>query len=258
MNGIIVPLAVIAGLLVVIVVGGLIIKSKVSKFSQQAFGTKSFLEGYNEQKRKLSETPRSVHSMTPIYLPRILKDFPEFDYERYRIQAQSVLRGYLNAITTGSTATLPKDITVALKNHIQEIIENLNENNQRQYFTEPVIHDAQISRYIKNGVSVTVMFNVSVGMFAYTEDANGSVINGSKTEKLQTIYEVGLLYVQDVEKMGLYNENGLGLHCPNCGAPVRNLGMKFCEYCGSAVIEVNTRVWKFNSVEEQTQRRTPF
>ena len=258
MNGIIVPLAVIAGLLVVIIGAGFVIKSKVSKFSQQAFGTKSLLEGYNEQKRKLSETPRSVHSMTSIYLPQILKDFPEFDYERYRVQAQSVLRGYLNAISTGSTATLPKDITLALKNHIQEIIENLYQNNQKQYYIEPVIHDAQVAKYIKDGASVTIMFNVSVGMFSYLEDENGKVINGSKTEKLQTVYEVGLLYVQDVEKMGLYSESGLGLHCPNCGAPVRNLGMKFCEYCGSAVIEVNTRVWKFNSVKEQTQRRTAF
>ena len=47
--------------------------------------------------------------------------------------------------------------------------------------------------------------------------------------------------------MGVYGE-GLGLSCPHCGAPVRNLGQKFCEYCGSGVIEVNTRVWKFNSV----------
>ena len=46
--------------------------------------------------------------------------------------------------------------------------------------------------------------------------------------------------------------------CYNCGAPVRNLGMKFCEYCGTGVIEVNTRVWKFNSITEETKRRTAF
>ena len=72
------------------------------------FGTDDFIKGYNEQKRKLSETPRSVHSMTNIYLPKIHQDFPEFDYELSKCKAQAVLRGYFNAITTGSTATLPE------------------------------------------------------------------------------------------------------------------------------------------------------
>ena len=104
---------------------------------------------------------------------------------------------------------------------------------------------------------MTVLFNIAVGMYSYLEDENGKVINGSKDTKLQTVYEVELLYVQDADKMGVYSE-ALGLNCPNCGAPVRNLGMKFCEYCGTGLIEVNTRVWKFNAVNEQTKRRTAF
>ena len=79
MEKLIIPLAVIAGLLAVIIGAGFYIKSKVSKFSREAFGTSDFFKGYNEQKKKLSETPRSVHSATGIYLPQIHKDFPEFD-----------------------------------------------------------------------------------------------------------------------------------------------------------------------------------
>ena len=94
-------------------------------------------------------------------------------------------------------------------------------------------------------------------MYCCLEDSDGNVINGDRDVKLQTVYDVELLYVQDADAMGVYNE-GLGLTCPNCGAPVRNLGQKFCEYCGTGVIEVNTRVWKFNSVKEQTRRRTAF
>ncbi len=257
MANIIIPLAVIAGLLAVIVGAGVAVGVKMRRVSKDVFGTDDFIKGYNEQKRKLSETPRSVHSMTNIYLPKIHQDFPEFDYELFRLQAQEVVRGYLNAITTGTTATLPDTVTPTLKNYIQEIIENLYANNQKQFFLEPVIHDAQIGRYIKDGATVTVMFNVSVGMIAYVEDADGRLINGDRDNKLQTVYEVSLVYLQDADKMGVYGE-GLGLSCPHCGAPVRNLGQKFCEYCGSGVIEVNTRVWKFNSVREQTQRRTAY
>lgn len=255
---IIIPLAVIAGLLAVIVGAGFVIKFKISKFSRQAFGTDDLMEGYREQQRKLSETPRSVQSMTNIYGPEILRDFPDFDIDLYRDKAKNVLRGYLNAIATGSVATLPEEVTPTLKNSITEILENLNANGQKQYYLEPVIHACEIGRYIKSGGTVTIRFNTSVGMIAYLEDIDtGKILNGSKTEKLQTLYEVDLVYLQDADVMGVYGE-GLGLNCPNCGAPIRNLGQKFCEYCGTGVVEVNTRVWKFNAVREQTKRRTAF
>ena len=37
---------------------------------------------------------------------------------------------------------------------------------------------------------------------------------------------------------------------PNCGAPVRSLGAKKCEYCGSYVEPVNIKVWKLQSFHE--------
>ena len=109
MGNIIIPLAVIAGLLVVIIGAGFFIKVKLSGLSREFFGTDDFMEGYKEQKRKLAESPRSVQGMTSIYLPEILRDFPEFDYDHFKTGAQAVVRGYLNAISTGSTATLPDD-----------------------------------------------------------------------------------------------------------------------------------------------------
>ncbi len=258
MEGFIIPLAIIAGLLLTIVGTGFFIKHKITKISREAFGTDSFMEGYKEQKRKLSETPRSVQSMTGIYLPEIHKDFPDFDYDEFKTKAKAVLMGYFNAVSTGTTETLPKeDMTLSLINHILEINEALAANGQKQFFIEPVIHACEIGRYLKDGATVTIRFNIAVGLYSYVEDENGKVINGEKDEKLQTLYEVDLVYLQDADKMGVYGE-GLGLNCPNCGAPIKNLGQKFCLYCGTGVVEVNTRVWKFNAVREQTKRRTAY
>ena len=120
-----------------------------------------------------------------------------------------------------------------------------------------MVHACEIGRYRKTGGEVVITFNTAVGLYAYLEDENGKVINGDKDNKLQTLYEIDLIYLQDADKMGVYGE-GLGLTCPNCGAPIKNLGQKFCDYCGTGVIEVNTRVWKFNAVREQTKRRTAF
>ena len=38
--------------------------------------------------------------------------------------------------------------------------------------------------------------------------------------------------------------------CPNCGAPVTNLGAKFCEYCGAGIVELNVHAWSFENIEE--------
>ena len=63
--------------------------------------------------------------------------------------------------------------------------------------------------------------------------------------------------VQDADR--LHNRaTALGVNCPNCGAPVKTLGEKFCQFCGTAIKEINIRSWKFNSVNEQTLQQRKF
>ena len=40
----------------------------------------------------------------------------------------------------------------------------------------------------------------------------------------------------------------LGLHCPNCGSPITTLGEKQCSYCGSAVLEIISKVFTCNDI----------
>lgn len=44
--------------------------------------------------------------------------------------------------------------------------------------------------------------------------------------------------------------SAVGTTCPNCGAPVKNLGAKKCEYCGSYIEPVNIKVWKLQNFHE--------
>lgn len=185
-----------------------------------------------------------------------MRDFPKFDYELYKNKAKSLLRSYFTAIETKKANVLTEECSNALKNNVHGIIEDLNSRNVTQHFNESVIHDIEIARYIKTGSTVTIMFQLAVGQYAFAEDANGKVVHGDKDTKHQTVYEVGLVYVQDAEKAGA--KSGFGLTCPNCGAPIKVLGTKFCEYCGSGVIEVNERAWKFNSITEQFVGRKQY
>lgn len=67
-------------------------------------------------------------------------------------------------------------------------------------------------------------------------------------KKIQSRYNITMAYVQDSLKtthMDAYSSN-----CPNCGAPITNLGNKICAYCGSTVTLVNMHVWHLNQIEE--------
>lgn len=239
-----------------VAVGVFAVRRRVRRLSRDMFGTDSLIKGYKEQKKQVSESPVSVRSMTKIYLPQIQADFPDFDYQFYKTKAESVLRSYFTAVNTKNVIALTEECGDPLKNTVTGIIEDLETRNHTQVFAENVIHDIQIARYIKDGVTVTILFNASVGQYSYVEDDQGKVVLGSKEYKHQTIYEIALVYIQDAKKYG--GDEGIGLNCPNCGAPIRNLGQKFCEHCGSGVVELNTRVWHFDSIHEQTTYKKSY
>lgn len=262
---VIVVLAIIAGLLLVIVGAILYIKHKLSQFSREAFGTRSFLKGIHqlrgevkEMDHTIAETPKSLRALTKIYLPQIEKDFPEFDYDLYANKSESVLRSYFNAINAKDVSLLTEECSLTLKNNVQGIIEDLNVRGYDQTFNEVAIHGMEIAQYNKSGSTVTILLNAAVGCFDFITDRSGKVVFGSRDKKKQAVYDIELIYVQDVDKMGVYNDDALGVHCPNCGAPVKTLGQKFCEYCGSGIQEVNVRSWSFDSVKEQTVRKTAY
>ena len=158
---------------------------------------------------------------------------------------------FITAISSKDVLALAEECSDTLKNSVIGIIEDLERRNVTQVFAENVIHNIQIARYIKNGATVTILFNAAVGQYSYLEDPDGKVVFGSKEFKHQTIYDIALVYIQDAHKMGVGVDDGIGLNCPNCGAPIKNLGQKFCEHCGSGVIEANIRVWSFDEIKEQ-------
>ncbi|MCD8026574.1 MAG: hypothetical protein LUF33_06530, partial [Clostridiales bacterium] len=194
-------LVVILVILIAAAVAVYVIVEKVKSASRMMFGTESFFEGINNQKAEMSETPRSLHAMTSVYLPQILRDFPEFDYELYKNKAQSLLRSYFTAVETKRTSALKEECSLTLKNRVQGIIDDLNSAGVTRVFNRAVIHDTQIARYIKNGATVTVLFEISTGYISYGEDENGNTVFGDRNIKQQTVYEVGLVYVQDADKV---------------------------------------------------------
>lgn len=259
--GLIITLSIIVAAVIAAGVGIGFVKHKIRSFSRSVFGTSSLIEGIKgvqEDQEQMRETPRSLHGMTQVYLPMIRKDFPEFDYALYKNKANALLRSYFNAIAGKSVSAITEECSITLKNNVQAIIDDFNSRNVTQHFDEVNLNQTEIARYIKNGKTVTILFEISVGCLCYvTDDTRGEVVFGSRENKMQTVYEVGLVYVQDADKIDTKGD-ALGINCPNCGAPVKNLGVKFCEYCGTGVVEVNIRSWKFSSVTEQTLQKRQY
>ncbi len=252
--GLIIILSVIVLLLALVLFLVLIIRKKLRDFSREAFGTSSLQEGLQNQREILAEMPRSVSSMTKIYLPQIQRDFPEFNLQEYTQKAENLLEHYLMAVADKKPLA-DRDCSDDLKNQVKNIINDLKSRRVSQHFSQIVIHNTQISKYNKNAATVEIVFQSAVEYIGYSEDENGKLISGDKSLKTQTVYEICLVYVQDIDKLEDYSGNGvagMGINCPNCGAPIKNLGSKFCEYCGTGIKEINIYSWNFNRINEKT------
>ena len=255
---IIVPLAIIAALAVTVLVIFLYIKYRLQRFSKEAFGTKDFAKAMKDIERS-TESARSVHGMTDIYLPLIQKDFPDFDYDVFKGRVEGVLKSYFAAITAKDDGLLSPDCSQSIRNTVIGLIHELEAKDYVHEHREVTVHQMEIARYLKNGPTVTILFNAAVGMYDYVTDANGKVVMGNSEKKSQKLFDVALVYAQDPDKMSVSSmTTAMGVNCPNCGAPITNLGQKYCNYCGTGIREINVRSWSFEYVKEEKVTSKPY
>ena len=89
--------------------------------------------------------------------------------------------------------------------------------------------------------------------YLYYKEKDGKLLDGDKVRLTQTKYNIELVYIQNADLAG--GSNAVGTTCPNCGAPVTNLGAMYCEYCGLAVTTVNIKVWNLHQFYEVKQQK---
>ena len=237
---------------IAVIVAVVKIKSKVRDVSRLAFGTDSFLEGYKKQEEELSNTERSLNGMTKILLPSITRDFPPFNYQQAKSRAEFLVRAYLNTLESGRLSELKsQQVSQTICDKAETIINDLASTNKRVFYDDIVIHRTEISDYKKRDGMCTVTFQSAVAFLNYYLDENGKVVGGSRELKRQTVFETDYTYVQDPDKIKESgNYTSISLSCPNCGAPIKNLGAKFCEYCGTGVKEINIYSWNFTDIRD--------
>lgn len=228
-----------------------IVREKLRRLSRMAFGTDSITEGLEQQAKELAVTPKSVSAMTRIFLPQIQRDFPDFHIEQFKDKVENALMLALQAISAADAGIFERQIKDGVSEEFLAQIKNRIRENETEAVTEHYeqiqIHQTEIANYEKKQGTCVITFQSAVGYLHYCEKA-GKVLSGSKELTEQTRYNVQLMYIQNEKLAGM--DNAVGTTCPNCGAPITNLGAADCEYCGSAVTLLNLKVWTLHSFDE--------
>ncbi len=241
---------VVAGIVVVICVLLLIhfVLEKIRSLTGIIYAVNSLFEGMKAQESDYANTPKNVSSGTSIYLPQIMRDFPEFHLEEMKQKAEEIIFAYLLSIHEQKEDLLDReDVTTELKNKLNMKIRALQSNNSYERYEQIKFHRTEIHRYRKERGRTSIVFQSAVGHIFYVEK-KGKVIRGRKDHFTQNRYNVEMCYIQDRKMVENTEDTGYSLHCPNCGGVISSLGNKQCPYCGSGVGEYNIRVWYFNDV----------
>lgn len=239
---------IIAALIIGGVIAAVKIKRKVRGFSNAAFGTDSITEGLELQKELLSETPKSVSSMTRLFLPQISEDFPELNYPQLKSRVENALLSALGAVDDGRIRQI-EGASEDFINLIRLQIEDNKASGIEEHFSEIEIHDTQISDYRKGGGMCKIVFQSAVG-YKHYKTKDGKTVWGDDSLCTQRKYNTEAVYIQNPELIKNTSGNAVGTVCPNCGAPITSVGEKKCQYCGTAVEAINIKTWLINSFKE--------
>ncbi len=244
-------LIVVLVLLAIIVIGGLVLFYKLSDVWHSLFGNKSLQEVSKEQEDELEYRQKSISNVASLLLPSIQSDFPEFSFEEYRLRTENMIKGCLLAISKQDLSLIPGGANADLKKQIELIIEDDKLNNKQTTYDDIAIYRTGISDYTKRNGACTVVMQTALSFHYYILDSQGKLLEGKKERTTQSKIESRLIYIQDPDKIdrNLAAREMLGLTCPNCGASVRTLGSKHCEYCGAGLIEINIHSWTFGRMK---------
>jgi hypothetical protein len=237
-------LGVFAGVVVLGTAGTFVVRHKLRDFSRSVFGTDSIAEGLNQQADILADTPKSVSSMTRLMEPQIMRDFPDFVWDEFKHKAENMLTSALLAISTENIDKLV-EASQELRDQIANTIAMNQAESVKETYREVRIHQTEIANYRKEQGKCIITIQSAVEYYHY-KTREDRVTEGSNERKKQTKYNMELMYIQNSEVAQI--DNAVGTTCPNCGAPIHNLGTMVCEYCGLAVTPINIKVWSLHKL----------
>ncbi len=170
-------------------------------------------------------TPRTLFGATSIYLPRILKDFPDFHMPEAKNAVGLLLTEYLK-IRYGELEDF-KDSNVE-----RDLISMVPKAETAGAVTDVNFHDCAVRNYLKTQEYATITYIATIGYTAL----------GRRFEERYQVDSTLKLSEEGIPKKLLI--------CSQCGGAIDTTAHKFCPYCGSGIVWDTKLSWRFTSVKE--------
>lgn len=210
------------------------VKRKFNALTMKYFGTTDIKSVIEKAQIEDEEVPKSLSSMDSVYLEQIKRDFPDVNINELKRMSEKVILDCYNAVEKKDNSLVRNE---KIKAFVNGMIDDIG--NDIVSFDSFKIHKTVVSKYEKNGGMATIYFGSSYEYY-YTKGDN-------VRKKVQERCKCEFIYVYDVDKVS-QSKKVLGLNCPNCGSPIKDLGTKNCSYCGTGVIDLVHKVWNCNDI----------
>lgn len=242
-------LAIILGIIIFLTILLLVAKNKIKKILRK-YGFNNF--NYIMEQIKLGEieertTPKHTPGMTKLLIPKIVKDFPSFSEKELFNKVETSLLLIFNSLENKKVSNSEELILIGEK--LREIISDMEINNISEKYYDVKFHNHAIKYYKKDSSSINITVSTSLEYFYEKKQADKILKDYTKYKK-QTLYTVDFIYIIDPLKVSKH-QNLIGVNCPNCGAPVKDLGNKICRYCNSGLEDINLKSWHIALYKEE-------
>lgn len=203
------------------------IKRKVTRSINKA---KSLINNIQMATEETAHTPRTISGAEGLYVERIKRDFPEFNFDIAKQTALSVLTSYFNVLNTDvSDESMERSCTRSFINELE-----VRKQMEDILYDKFNVHKIAISDYRKSNEEAVITYQA-----ALEYQLPGKML-------AQYVYTVSYVYYL---AYGAEGEN-VSLRCENCGAPIDTLGDKICPYCGAEIKSSVERTWKVNKIQK--------
>ncbi len=214
------------------------IRKDLSNVWHGFFGNKSIKEVIANREIQAQETPKTLFGMETISLPYLEKDFPDLNINEIKSMAEDFIIKFLGALENKNGNNLEFN-SEKVNSYIVSKINDLGSDTVN--FNNIKIHKTILNRYEKKDGIATLKLQTALE-YDYRK-------NDDQYKKVQDRFITEFIFIIDESQVS-ESAKALGLNCPNCGAPIKNIGEKYCDYCGSGIKDIVKRVWILNNFSQ--------
>ena len=203
---------------------------KIKLYLKNTFNVNSLKELISKTELEEETREKTLYGMESIYKPILEKDFNNLNINELKSIAEKSIIECYKFINERST----DKFNCESENVISWVNNKINSLNDNDTYSDIKIHRTVLNKYEKNNSVATITFQTS-----YEYKFNN--------KKIQSRMQTEFIYIIDADQV---DGNVIGLNCPNCGAPIKNLGNKNCDFCGTGVVDIVKRTWFLNNMKE--------